>query len=296
MSIAGTNILGTIGNFAGQALNGSQSSGGSISNAGGSNWGYNTAQSAQRAQSQSKSQTYGSEATYASAQQAKTANKVQDEYLKRVMQYNAEQAMLQRDWEEKMANTIYTRSIKNMKEAGINPILAAGMGLSGASVGSGATASVSTPSAFMGQTFADQNSASNSYSMGDSFSHGENGGSWGSSSSSWTDSESGLATGLKQMEEYMSSVANSINTGLALKENESYTEAIGRTLKEQMKNDTNKTKLEEILAKTDNTTAYYMSKFINFMDDLGLGQAGPMKWINGTFQDAKKILEMYQKK
>ena len=39
-------------------------------------------------------------------------------------QYNAEQAQLQRDWEEYMSNTSYQRAIKDMEAAGINPALA----------------------------------------------------------------------------------------------------------------------------------------------------------------------------
>ena len=95
-----------------------------------------------------------------------------------------------------MADEVYTRSVKNMREAGINPILAYSHGLSGAgsgTVSSGQSASVgSSPSgsmaqSFMGQSFADQNSASSQWSKGQS------------SGSSWNNSESGLATGLQQM-------------------------------------------------------------------------------------------------
>ena len=119
------------------------------------------------------------------------------------MAYNANEAQKQRDYQQaqvdvanKMADEVYTRSVKNMREAGINPILAYSHGLSGAgtgSIASGQSASVgSAPSgslaqSFMGQSFADQNSASSQWSKGQS------------SGSSWNNSESGLATGLQQM-------------------------------------------------------------------------------------------------
>ena len=44
------------------------------------------------------------------------------------MQFNADQAQLQRDWEEYMSNTSYQRAVKDMQEAGLNPALALGQG------------------------------------------------------------------------------------------------------------------------------------------------------------------------
>lgn len=56
--------------------------------------------------------------------------------------FNAEQAQIQRDWQERMANTQYQRAIQDMSTAGLNPILAVTGGGIGTGVPSGSTASV----------------------------------------------------------------------------------------------------------------------------------------------------------
>lgn len=159
------------------------------------NYGYNIA-----------SGTSGTDAASArafSAQQAALAYERQQQLNEAQMQFNREEAAKQRAWETEMANSIYTRSVKNMREAGINPILAANMGLSAASVGSGATASISGSSAPMAQSFMDSWSAQSS--------KGENYGN--SQGSSWGQSESGLAVGLQMMGEAIAKAIGTMNSG-----------------------------------------------------------------------------------
>lgn len=176
------------------ALNGSQSSGGSVS------------QNVSSANSWSN--TAGIQATAASAAQAEKAHQRQLELLRETQEFNAKEAQKQRDWQQKnidianaMANTVYSRSMKDMKAAGLNPILAAGLGLGSAGAGTtsaGTAASVNTPSTYMGQTFAEQNSASHSEGFG--------------SGSSWNESTSGLATGLQLMGEAIAGVLENLSS------------------------------------------------------------------------------------
>ena len=62
-------------------------------------------------------------------------------------QYNAEQAALNRQWQEEMSNTAVQRQVADMEQAGINPAAAFSSGsASGASTPGGATASAGSGS------------------------------------------------------------------------------------------------------------------------------------------------------
>lgn len=220
---AGTNVL--------NALKGSRSDGGSVR------------QSVSSASSVSRSNTAGNLASARSQLYAQIANSAAKTNWEEAASYNAHEAAVNRAWQEYMANTQYQRAVEDMKAAGLNPILAAQNGISGASIGSGAQASLATPQTFMGQSLAEQNSASSSQS------HGE------SSGSSWSHSESGLATGLGLLADSLKNLQGSMNSSVTVEnyisDLEKTGKKVGNTVKTVAK--TAKEKVKEAAAAVKNS-------------------------------------------
>lgn len=75
------------------------------------------------------------------------------------MQFNAYQAQLNRDFQERMSNTAYQRAMLDMKAAGLNPILAANQGGASTPGGSLASASLGNAGAGMGEGIASASQA-----------------------------------------------------------------------------------------------------------------------------------------
>lgn len=200
--------MGILASVLNNATSAGSSSGGSVNSGG--NVANNYSFSDSSSNSHSFSRTYGSEATAKSYAEAIRADERQRKLMYETMYYNTMEAERQRQFMQENADTIYTRSVKNMIEAGINPILAASAGLSAANVGSGASASISVPSTFMGQTFPDVVSGSDSSSISHSESEGNSSG-W-SSGSSWNESKWGLMEAVNQIGDAATGAINAISS------------------------------------------------------------------------------------
>lgn len=99
-----------------------------------------------------------SENTAKSAQLAADQRDWQERQNALAMQFNAQEAAKSRSWQEYMSNTAHQREIKDLKAAGLNPVLSA-MGGNGAAVTSGATASGVTSAGAKGEVDTSVNAA-----------------------------------------------------------------------------------------------------------------------------------------
>ncbi len=181
------------------------------------NYGYSDAENQSANQAYGFNSVYGAEASARSLQYAREANKLQQEMWQKQADYNAEQAELDRQFQMYMSNTAYQRAVKDLFDAGLNPILA--VGNMGASTPVGAMATSGLANMNMAQSFTDQRGENSSWgksygwsksrSEGGSHaeshsreragSHSEGGYSGGSKNSSWNKSvEHGQSTSQNQ--------------------------------------------------------------------------------------------------
>ena len=84
------------------------------------------------------------------AEQAQIQREWQEKQNAIAMEFNREEAAKNRDWQEMMSNTAHQREIKDLKAAGLNPVLSA-MNGNGAAVTSGAMASGVTSAGAKGE-------------------------------------------------------------------------------------------------------------------------------------------------
>lgn len=68
------------------------------------------------------------------------ANKANRDIARETNMFSAQQAQMNRDFQERMSNTQWQRGVADMKAAGINPMLLASKGIGGASSPSGSSA------------------------------------------------------------------------------------------------------------------------------------------------------------
>ncbi len=138
------------------------------------NYGYSDAHNQAANESFGFNNVYGAEASARSLEYAREANRLQQEMWQKQADYNANQAKLDRNFQEYMSNTAYQRAVIDLFAAGLNPILA--VGNMGASTPVGAMASSGLANMNMAQSFADQQGANSSWGRSYGWSKSRNAG------------------------------------------------------------------------------------------------------------------------
>lgn len=98
-----------------------------------------------------------------------TASALSHAMMQEANAFNAEQARLNREFQERMSNTAYQRAVKDLNKAGINPILAY---TSGASTPTGSYASSAMGNAYT-DTYNESHNSGESQNWGSSWEHSE---------------------------------------------------------------------------------------------------------------------------